>query len=115
MSGQEHKHKSWPAFFEPVLSGEKTLEVRRDDRDFQVGDHVVLQEWDPLSQDYTGRELHVDITYVWGCDDRIPGTQFEKPGDEFPVIRGYCVFGFHKSVPVEVRAVDGAGVEGAPV
>jgi len=32
-----HRLKPWPEFFEPVLTGEKRFELRRDDRCFQVG------------------------------------------------------------------------------
>jgi Domain of unknown function (DUF3850) len=54
----EHKVKSWPQFFELMLSGEKTHELRRsDDRDFRVGDLLRLQELDPTTNRYTGREL----------------------------------------------------------
>ncbi|MCK1466886.1 DUF3850 domain-containing protein [Bradyrhizobium sp. CW10] len=61
----EHKVKSWPSFFEATLSGVKTHEVRRlTDRDYQVGDRLLLQEYDPSTETYSGRELAVRITYV---------------------------------------------------
>ena len=42
-----HLLKSWPEFFEPVLQGHKRFELRRNDRDFQEGDHLVLREYEP--------------------------------------------------------------------
>ena len=61
----EHKVKSWPALFEATLSGAKTHELRRtNDRDYQVGDTLLLQEFDPQTQQYTGREVTVSITYI---------------------------------------------------
>jgi hypothetical protein len=61
----EHRVKSWPSFFEATLAGVKTHDVRRmGDRDYQVGDTLRLQEFDPESQSYTGRELIVQITYI---------------------------------------------------
>ena len=61
----EHKVKSWPEFFEAILSGIKTHEVRRmTDRDYQVGDTLRLMEFDPDSGQYTGREQCVKITFV---------------------------------------------------
>lgn len=42
-----HVLKTWPAFFEPVWAGEKTFEIRFDDRAYQRGDTVELCEWDP--------------------------------------------------------------------
>jgi hypothetical protein len=60
-----HKVKSWPPLFEAALSGAKTHDMRRTtDRDYQVGDVLCLQEFDPSTDTYTGRELNVRITYV---------------------------------------------------
>jgi hypothetical protein len=60
----EHNVKSWPQFFERILSGEKTHELRRNDREYCVGDLVRLQEYDQNREEYTGRELKVRITYI---------------------------------------------------
>src|ERR1700730_18449961 len=61
----EHKVKSWPHLFEATLAGFKTHEVRRlGDRDYRVGDRLRLQEFDPATATYSGRELLVRITYV---------------------------------------------------
>lgn len=59
-----HHLKSWPEFFEPVLEGEKTFELRRNDRDYKVGDHLVLREYEPGEDRYTGRELVKRVSYV---------------------------------------------------
>lgn len=65
----EHRVKSWPEFFEAILSGAKTHEVRRmSDRDYQVGDSLRLMEFDPKTTKYTGRELSVRITFVTSAD-----------------------------------------------
>jgi hypothetical protein len=61
----EHRVKCWPKFFESILSGAKTHEVRRaDDRDFRVGDLLRLEEFDPQTNRYSGRELTAKITYI---------------------------------------------------
>jgi hypothetical protein len=65
----EHKVKSWPQFFEATRSGTKTHEVRRlADRDYRVGDRLRLQEYDPSTKTYSGRELVVQITYMTSAD-----------------------------------------------
>ena len=65
----EHKVKSWPHLFEAVLSGVKTHELRRvKDRDYRVGDLLRLQEFDPITKIYSGRELAVKITYITSAD-----------------------------------------------
>jgi hypothetical protein len=65
----EHKVKSWPQFFEATLSGAKTHEVRRlTDRDYRVGDRLLLQEYDPTTETYSGRELVVRITSMTSAE-----------------------------------------------
>lgn len=60
-----HDLKIWPSFFDDVVSGRKTWEVRRvDDRRFEAGDTIRLREWDPGTGTYTGRETEVRVTYV---------------------------------------------------
>lgn len=41
-----HELKTWPYYFEEVWNGTKTFEVRKNDRDFRVGDTLILQEYD---------------------------------------------------------------------
>src|SRR2546427_74726 len=61
----EHAVKSWPHLFEAALTGAKTHDLRRaEERDYRVGDILRLQEFDPDTQRYTGRELRVRITYI---------------------------------------------------
>jgi hypothetical protein len=64
-----HELKSWPEFFTAVESGEKTFELRRNDRNYQVGDVLVLREWKPNIHgddegEYTGRSCRRRVTYV---------------------------------------------------
>lgn len=59
-----HKLKTWPVFYERVLTGDKHFEVRKDDRCFQAGDTLLLQEWDPETQQYTSRETRLSVTFV---------------------------------------------------
>jgi len=57
-----HILKSWPQFFAPISEGTRTHELRRNDRGFAVGDMLVLREFEPQSQHYTGRECRAEIT-----------------------------------------------------
>jgi len=61
---QTHRLKTWSDYWLALESGAKTFEVRRNDRGFQPGDILVLQEWNPSSEEYTGRELRRRVTYV---------------------------------------------------
>lgn len=58
-----HQLKTWPEFFQAIVDGSKTFELRLDDRDFEVGELLCLQEFSPLTSKYTGREVLVEITY----------------------------------------------------
>jgi len=59
-----HELRCWPEFFAPLLSGEKTAELRYNDRDYQVGDILLLREWEPKGEVYTGRECKRVVTHV---------------------------------------------------
>ena len=62
----QHNLKILRCYFEPVLSGDKTFEIRdNSDRGFQKGDVVVLMEIDKDLKP-TGRSVTKRITYVTG-------------------------------------------------
>jgi Domain of unknown function (DUF3850) len=73
-----HTLKTLPSYFEHSLNDIKPFEIRSSlENDFQVGDEIVLVEWDKnytwmIGGRATGREIKGVITYV---------TTFEqKPG-----------------------------------
>ena len=57
----KHHLKILPEYFQQVAIGNKTFELRKNDRDFKVGDIIFLEEWD---NEYTGRVLELEITYI---------------------------------------------------
>jgi hypothetical protein len=59
-----HVLKCWPEPFQAVVEHRKRFEVRRNDRDFAIGDYLRLAEWDPTVERFTGRQLLVRVTYV---------------------------------------------------
>lgn len=59
---KDHRLKTLPIYFNEVLNGNKTFEVRFNDRDFKVGDILHLEEFE--NQSYTGRVYNVEITYI---------------------------------------------------
>lgn len=59
-----HELKSWPKFFNQIIAGLRMHELRRNDRNFQIGDRIKLCEFDPDSQAYTGRTFAVEITSI---------------------------------------------------
>ncbi len=59
-----HELKTWPDYFRAVQRAEKRFEVRKDDRDFKVGDEVILREYRPDTNEYTGRKLGFEVGFV---------------------------------------------------
>lgn len=58
------KKKTWPAYFELVLQGKKNFDLRLNDFEVKEGDTLVLEEWDPETKAYTGRNIEKIVTYV---------------------------------------------------
>lgn len=83
---KKHLLKLETKFFQDVEKGKKCFEVRRNDRDFKIGDVVMFKEIvygnDPLEIE-TGRKTgEFVITYIfygWQCM-------------QFGVDRDFCVF-----------------------
>lgn len=59
-----HQLKVWPEYFQPIIEGRKTFEVRVDDRGFQTGDILILYEYDPEKRRKTGRGTARRIGYI---------------------------------------------------
>lgn len=60
-----HELKIWPAWFDAVRSGLKKWEIRKNDRGFKEGDILVLKEWNPDTDEYTGSSTLVQVDKVW--------------------------------------------------
>lgn len=60
----EHTLKCWPEHYAAIDSGAKTCELRLNDRSYQRGDALLLKEWEPVENAYTGRELRVRVTHI---------------------------------------------------
>lgn len=69
-----HELKTWPEYYRKVVIRKKNFEVRRNDRDFVVGDVLMLREFDPDKQEYTGEHHYRIVSYI--LDD----PQYVKEG-----------------------------------
>ena len=81
-----HELKCWPDYFRAIVRGDKTFEVRRDDRGFQKGDILHLVEYDPKKVEpfrLTGNVEQLLISYV-------------LTGGQFGIESGYVVLGLQK-------------------
>lgn len=54
MKMKEHHVKCWPEFYAMLEQGLKPFELRKNDRDYQVGDRIHQHEWDPAEAEHAG-------------------------------------------------------------
>lgn len=59
-----HELKTDSKFMAPILSGKKTFEFRKNDREFRVGDILHLREIQKELHIYGEREALAQITYI---------------------------------------------------
>lgn len=60
----EINKKVWPEYFQKILKGEKKVELRLNDQEYNKGDILILQEYNPKIKQYTGREIKKKISYL---------------------------------------------------
>ena len=60
-----HQLKTWTWFFQAIVDGKKPWEIRFNDRDFKVGDILILREFDPERNSYTGKILKRQVEYIY--------------------------------------------------
>jgi len=61
--------KIWPEYFNEILEGSKTFELRLADFECNKGDILVLREWNPKTKEYTGRVVEKEVTSVLKTKD----------------------------------------------
>ncbi len=76
--------KLWPERFQQVLEGIKKSDVRLADFEAKPGDLLILREWDPEKEDFTGRIIEKEISHVLktkelkvGSDEEISNFGFQ--------------------------------------
>lgn len=57
-----HELKILPEYFEAVKSVRKRFEIRKNDRDYTVGDLLYLREWNV--DGFTGYSYKAEVTYI---------------------------------------------------
>lgn len=87
----DHELKCLTEFYPDVVNGNKPFEVRRDDRNFKIGDVIKLNEVETIAlipktdfissyEEYTGRTCTLLVTY-------------KLTGERWGIKDGYCVLG----------------------
>ncbi|MEG1256647.1 ASCH/PUA domain-containing protein [Clostridium sp.] len=93
-----HELKILPQYFKDVQNGIKPFELRKNDRDFKVGDILILKEYKQgltdstgpekvtvQKQGYTGRKIEKRITYI-------------LKGREYGLSKDYVILGLENNV-----------------
>lgn len=75
-----HELKILPEYWHAVYKGEKRFEIRKNDRDYKVGDTLILRSWE--NGQYTGHQTSVKVLYI------LYGT---KETEKFGLKDGYCI------------------------
>ena len=74
-----HEMKLLEQYYDDVQIGNKPFELRKDDRNVQEGDKLLLREW--TGEEYTGRQMQVEVTYVL------------RDCPQYGLMQGYCIIG----------------------
>jgi ribosomal protein S28E/S33 len=78
-----HELKTLPEYFKEVWNNSKRFEIRKDDRNYQVGDILMLKEYIERTG-FTGRYVRVKVTYILR---NFPGLS-----------NGYCAMSIHMNI-----------------
>lgn len=76
-----HELKIHPEYYKDVLLGLKKVEIRLNDRNYQEGDLLILNEFDPKTEKYTGGQVKRKVDYILKCQGIQPdyvGLQISK-------------------------------------
>jgi hypothetical protein len=99
MEPKTHELKTIDPYFQALLDGDKTYEFRRKDRPYEVGDRLVLKEYDPITDTYSGREV---VRYISRVDSLegdlnwliLNGIIMHKPTNN----KGYAILSFTSTI-----------------
>lgn len=126
-----HKLKTWPEPFGLMEAGLKPFEIRKNDRDFKVGDILILQEWRPAEEIYTGRELLRRVESIldqeqFGLKPGFVAMAVSPVPDEMPFVVEkeknvsatmidliYAAYPFKAGKPAAIRAIKAVIKKGA--
>lgn len=77
---KKHELKILPVYYHACVTKLKRFEIRKCDRDYQIGDYVALCEWN--GKEFTGNVFMIQIIYIL------------KNVQEYGLKDGFCIFGW---------------------
>lgn len=87
-----HELKIFPEFFAAVACGVKRAELRKNDRNYQIGDTLHLCEFNQVTGLRTGEYINVTVTHIADIGTWLPGYVLlsvelvDKPSKPVPVV-----------------------------
>lgn len=79
----KHELKIHQKHYKDVLLGLKKIEIRLNDRNYQERDLLILNEWDPKTERYTGSQVIRKVDYIVsdvpGLNPDYVALQISKP------------------------------------
>ena len=87
------RRKTWPKLFEDVVTGKKKFDLRIADFEVKEGDILILEEWDPVKKEYTGRKIEKKVSYIlkFKLDDFGQAKEIEKKGMQVIQLEEYSI------------------------
>lgn len=65
-----HDLKLDDIYYADSETGKKPFEIRKDDRNYKVGDTITLNRWNRITSEYMGESLERKITYMTDYQQR---------------------------------------------
>jgi len=75
-----HRLKTWPEEFDAMMAKLKMFDYRKNDRDFQVGDYLRLDEYFPDEKEKVGLTIFFKVVYI-----------LKDAPMEYGIPEGYCI------------------------
>lgn len=77
-----HKLKILPEYYNAQIEEKKNFEIRKNDRNYQIGDWLLLKEYNPKIKKFTERKVMVEVTYITNYQQKdgyvVLGTKYIK-------------------------------------
>ena len=83
---KDHELKTDPIVFDDIKRGHKTFELRKDDRDYMVGDRLVLRQ-----TAYSLEEMQKGSPFRYTGDYLIVKVKYILYGPAYGLLDGWCI------------------------
>ena len=80
---KNHQIKTHSEYFQQVWDRKKLFEIRKDDRNYEVGDTLTLLDYNPETNTYNRRTISAEISY-------------KLNGGNFGIENGFCALSMSK-------------------